>query len=383
MCNGLWLSRPVLEALHFVALGKGFLRYRNPRRRRAGGSRKAFNEQAWREAAASLGASWRPLGSGFCEIVLGDSRTRVFDNMSAIDDPVTLGILHDKPLTHRILREAGLPVPPHATFTLKDIAPAATFLAAADGTDCVVKPATGTGGGAGVATGIRTHGQLARAAAAAAVYSEQLLIERQVDGDNYRLLYLDGQLLDAYVRKFPSVVADGRSTVATLVRRANEERLTQGSGVSQALLTVDLDMRRTLAKQGLSLRSVPLAGATVRVKTAVNENAGSDNTTATALLSRAVVEEGSRAARALGARFVGVDIVTPDPRVPLAEAGGVILEVNGTPNLYFHYHKQDASFPAALHALSRLLGAELPKADRNGSVESQGVRFPKEVSRVC
>src|SRR5262245_55200693 len=74
MSLGLSLSRPVLETLHFGALGKGFLRYRNPRRRRAGGNRKAFNEQAWREAAASLGASWRPLGSGFCEIVLGDVR---------------------------------------------------------------------------------------------------------------------------------------------------------------------------------------------------------------------------------------------------------------------------------------------------------------------
>jgi cyanophycin synthetase len=379
MSHPLSLSRPVLEALHFIALGKGFLRYRNPRRRRAGGSRKAFNEQAWREAAVSLGASWRPLGSGFCEVVLGDRRTRVFDNMSAIDDPVTLGILHDKPLTHRILSEAGLRVPPHVAFTLKDIAPAAEFLQAA-GAECVVKPATGTGGGAGVATGIRTRWQLARAAAAAAVYSDHLLIEHQVEGDNYRLLYLDGVLLDAYVRKFPSVLADGRSSVAALVRQANEERLAQGSGVSQALLTVDLDMRRTIARQGLSLRSIPPAGTTVRVKTAVNENAGSDNTTVMGTLCRSVVEEGSRAARALGARFVGVDIVTPDPRLPLAEAGGVILEVNGTPNLYFHYHKQDASFPAALHALSRLFDVSLPREQADGDTRA---RFLKELSHAC
>ena len=374
------LSRAVLEGLHFVALGKGFLRYRNPRRRRAGGSRKAFNEQAWREAAASLGASWQPLGSGFCEIVSGDVRTRVFDNVSAIDDPVTLGILHDKPLTHRILSREGLSVPRHAVFTLKDLRPAAEFLAAAGGTECVVKPATGTGGGAGVATGIRTRWQLARAAAAAAVYSDQLLIEEQIEGDNYRLLYLDGELLDAYVRKFPAVVADGRSTVAALVRRANEQRLARGAGVSQALLTVDLDMRRTLAKQGLSLRSVPEAGTNVRLKTAVNENAGSDNTTVTDLLCPSVVADGSRAARALGARFIGIDLVTRDPTVPLAEAGGVILEANGTPNLYFHYHKQDASFPAAVHALARLLA---PRGDRPAAGRvGDAVRITKEISHV-
>src|SRR5205823_1628012 len=112
-------------------------------------------------------------------------------------------------------------------------------------------------------TGVRRRSHLALAAAAAAVYGDDLLIEEQLKGDNYRLLYLDGVLLDAYVRQPPTVVGDGRSTVARLVRRANSDRLSRGSGLSQVLLTIDLDMRRTLAKQGLSLRSVPPAGAVV------------------------------------------------------------------------------------------------------------------------
>jgi cyanophycin synthetase len=351
-CN----NRLVLEALHFIALGKGFLRYRNPRRKRAGGNRKAFNEQAWREAAASLGASWRPLGSGFCEIELDGVRTRVTDNMSAIDDPVTLGILHDKPLTHRILSDARVSVPKHVAFKLDDLRPAMAFLKSTSAY-CVVKPAAGTGGGAGVATGIRTNWQLARAAAAAAVYSDSLLIEEQVEGDNYRLLYLDGELLDGYVRKHPSVIGDGKSSVAALVGAANEERLAKVTGVSQQLLTVDMDMKRTLARQGLSLRSVPVAGQRVTIKTAINENSGSDNTTVTKQLCRSIVEDGSRAAKALGARFAGIDIVANDITIPLAESGGVVLEVNGTPNLYFHYHKADGSMPVAVHAMRRLLAA--------------------------
>lgn len=350
-----WLiNRLTLETLHFAALGKGFLRHRNPRRQRAGGNRRAFNEQAWRQAAARLGAAWRPLGGGYSEIALGGARTRVFDHVSAIDDPVTLAILHDKPLTHRILGQAGVCVPRHATFTLADLRPAVEFLGSAG--ECVVKPATGTGGGAGVAPGIRTAWQLARAAAAAAVYCDTLLIEQQIVGDNYRLLYLDGELVDAYVRRRPALFGDGRSTVAALVRRANKQRLAV-AGVSQQLITIDLDMRRTLAKQGLTPRSVPAAGAAVTLKTAVNENSGADNSTATHVLCKSVVDDCSRAVRALGARFAGVDVVTPDPGLPLAEAGGVVLEVNGTPNLYFHYHKLDGVCPVAVHALSRLLPA--------------------------
>src|SRR4029079_78555 len=150
--------------------------------------------------------------------------------------------------------------------------------------------AAGGGGGAGGAPGIRTNWQLARAAAAAAVYSDSLLIEEQVEGDNYRLLYLDGELLDAYVRKHPSVLGDGKSSVAVLVRAANEERLVKVTGVSQQLLTVDMDMKRTLARQGMSLRSVPAAGQRVTIKTAINENSGSDNSTVTKQLCRSIVE---------------------------------------------------------------------------------------------
>jgi hypothetical protein len=165
-------SRTTLAGLYFLALARGFLRHRNPRRRRAGGHRRAFYERAWREAAEGLGASWNSLGSGIGEVTLGGARTRVLDNTSGIDDPVTLAVLHDKPLTHRILRDHDLAVPRHATFSLKDLAPAVAFLASSrregpEGRECVVKPATGSGGGAGVATGIRTRWQLVRAAAAA------------------------------------------------------------------------------------------------------------------------------------------------------------------------------------------------------------------------
>ncbi len=116
-----FLSRVTVEGLYFLALVRGFLRYRNPRRRRANGHRKAFNEQAWREAAVGLGASWQPLGSGIAEITLNGVRTRVVDNMSALDDPVTLAVLHDKPLTHRILQAQGLAVPRHLSFSLRTL----------------------------------------------------------------------------------------------------------------------------------------------------------------------------------------------------------------------------------------------------------------------
>ena len=355
--TSVWQNRLLLKGLHLLALARAFRRYRNPRRRQSGAHLSAFYDWAWREAAADLGATYESLGGGIGEITRDGARVRVCENTSPIDDPVALAVAADKALTYRLLTAAGLPVPRHAVFRLDDAGPAAAFLRAGR-RDCVVKPAGGTGGGRGVTTGVRRPSHLARAAASAAVYNEELLIEEQAEGDNYRLLYLDGVLLDAFVRRAPSVVADGRATVARLIRRTNEERLRQGSGLSQVLLTIDLDMERTLARQGLSLQSVPVEGRVVTLKTVVNENQGKDNVTATSLLCDAIIADGARAARVTGVRLAGIDIITRDLNVPLSESGGVILEVNTPPNYYFHYHKSDGCFPLAATVLAQLLAEE-------------------------
>lgn len=351
-----WTHPLTVRGLYATAMAKAFLRYRNPRRKASGKHQTEFYEQTWREAAEELGGTWTRLGSDISEINIDGFRTRVVHNVSAIDDPVTLAILHDKPLTHRLLMAENLPVPPHAEFTLKTIDEAIEFLHATQ-RPCVVKPAGGTGGGRGVTTGIQTVAQLARASAVAAVYADELLIEQQIAGDNYRLLYLDGKLIDSFIRRLPTVVGDGKSSIARLIDQENERRLQTKAGISQVLLSHDMDLRRTLARQGLSLRSVPAARQEITIKYVVNENSGADNTTATHLFCKSILEDGARAVRALGVRFAGIDIVTTDPSVPLAESGGVILEVNGTPNLYYHYKKKDGVFPVAVHLLRKLISS--------------------------
>jgi D-alanine-D-alanine ligase-like ATP-grasp enzyme len=358
-----------LGGLRAIALAKGFLRYRDPCRREVWRHRVAFYDRAWREAAEQLGASWRTLDSGIHEIHLNGAAIRVCDNSSPIDDPVTLALVSDKPLTYRILEEQSLATPPHAVFTLKTISRAVEFLRASPG-PCVVKPARGTGGGRGITAGVRTRAQLSRAAAAAAIYCDDVLIELQISGDNYRLLYLDGELIDALVRRPPGVTGDGRSDVRRLVRLANEDRLRAGAAKSQVLLTIDPDMRRTLAQQKLSLRSVPAAGRLVTLKTVVNENCGDDNVGCIHTLSPAIIADCARAVRALRIRLAGVDVVTPDPSVPLEESAGVILEVNAPPNFYYHYHQRTGPVPVALHVLRRLLHVDSPPADVRQAIEA-------------
>ncbi len=335
------------------------LRWAVARRSRAAAEgrriRSEFYRDVWRKAAEQFGAEIRFLDDEVIEIQRGDFRTRVRQNETPLDDFVTLRVAGNKPLTYRLLREADLPIPEHARFSLASMQPAIEFLERRRG-DCVVKPAHDTGGGLGVITGVGSHRRLAHAAAAASVvFGSELLIEEQVPGDNYRLLYLDGRLVDAVVRGAPSVVGDGRSTVRELLDRSNEARLADGPTACQALLRADLDMRHTLAAQGLTLGSRPATGRSVKLKSVINDNCGWENRTATDALCQEVIDDGARAAAALGVRLAGVDIITADPSVPLCESRGIILEVNTSPGHHWHYHKCDGRFHVAALILETVL----------------------------
>src|SRR5436305_546351 len=86
----LWLHRLTIRGLYVIAMGKAFLRFRDPRRRAAGRHHAAFYERTWREAAAEIGATFTSLTSDIGQIDLDGVRTRVDGSVSAIDDPVTL-----------------------------------------------------------------------------------------------------------------------------------------------------------------------------------------------------------------------------------------------------------------------------------------------------
>ena len=290
-------------------------------------------EALWRDAALELGAEVVELPAGFLEIRRGERSTRVWKHWVMLDDIVTARLALEKALVHRLLADAGLPVPEHVEFSARDLAPARAFLERARGS-CVVKPVS-SAGGTGTTPGVRTPAQLQRAALRAGRRFDRLLIEAQAPGLEHRLLFLDGRLLDVLRRTPPAVTGDGRSSIGELIAAENERRLSAPGG-PRWHLTVDLDCVFALEHAGLSLSSVPADGVRVAVKTAINQNAPEDNESVMGELSEAIVREAALAASLVGVRLAGVDVITTDPTASLA-GRGIVLEVNATPGLHYHY----------------------------------------------
>jgi cyanophycin synthetase len=289
----------------------------------------------WADAAAELGAEMRILGGRFYEFTLNGVTARVSGQSTPLADPVSIRLANDKPLAADVLAREGIPLPPQVVVDGRGVGPAEAFLAAADG-PCIVKPASG-GGGHAVTGHVTTLFQLRAAVRLARTGSSHVVVEQMIEGEHYRFLLLDGRLLDVLRRRRPQVVGDGRSSIEELILTEYRRRLDADPGVAVKPFRFDLDCVYTLAHQGLQLDDVPGEGLAVDVKTATNFGGASESTTYRGPLADALVDEVRAAARAVGVRLAGVDVITRDPSVSLATAGGGVLEVNPVPGLMHHY----------------------------------------------
>jgi hypothetical protein len=309
----------------------------------------------WSDAARELGAEVEDPGAGVVEVRWGTTVARVREEIVELDDPRATARSFDKPLVHRLLRSAQVPVPDHLEIRPRDGRAARAFLA---GGRCVVKPARDTGVGAGVTGGVETPGQLRRALLGATAWGGGAMLERQVDGEVYRLLFLDGELLDVIRRRPPRVTGDGHASISRLITAENRRRLEARGRAGLWFLRVDYDSIFELARAGLSPKSVPGRGDSVMVKTTTSQNSSEENETVHAGISPELTAECARAADAVGLRLAGIDVVGPALDRSLSESGGAVIEVNAQPGLHHHYLVADpeVATPVAVPILRALLG---------------------------
>jgi len=288
----------------------------------------------WSTAAGRVGAEVVVRDSGFFAIERDGMRVWAYEQTPAANNVVAVLLAEDKSRVYGLLAAEGLTVPEHLEFRRSGLRSASQFLARAAAA-CVVKPATSSSG-FGVTSHVRTAADLRRAVWWSGRFGERLLIERQAEGDVYRVLVFDGDVIDVIRCRPPSVLGDGRSTIAQLVEAEYERRIQARGMAGVRPLAIDLDAVLTLRDEGRSPHDVPEAGAIVHVKTVTNQNRRADNEALATPLPAALIAAAQGAASALGLRLAGVDIVTVDPHSGLAGAAAII-DVNPRPGLWHHF----------------------------------------------
>ena len=304
-------------------------------RRRFQVLRNRFYDTLWRDAATTVDAEAMSLPNGIMQIKRGSLATFVKQSDIMLDNAVASRLLLNKALTYQWLSAKGLRTPRSVEFDLDTIHLAEKFLLGQPG-PVVVKPADGTGCGHGVTTQIATRTALHDAATHAAAFHPHLLVEEQLQGSSFRLLFLDGVFIDAVRRDPPTLTGNGKSSIRQLAREENDRRREGSELTALSPLIIDRECCNTLSMAGLTPASVLPEGECIGVKLAVNENAARENHVVRDEVHSEILDTCSRIARDFGIGFAGFDIMSNDISQPAEIGDTIFTEINTGPGIHHH-----------------------------------------------
>jgi len=242
-------------------------------------------------------------------------------------------IASDKRLTNQILSDLGLPVPRQMRVRgPNDAAEAAEQI----GFPVVVKPLDGNHG-KGVSINLTTAEQVRSAFETAAEFSSVVIVETFQEGNDYRIVVIDGKVRAVAQRVPGHVAGDGRHTIAELVEIVNQDPR-RGIGHEKVLTRLELDHQalRLLEQAGLSAESVLAEGQVFYLRSTGNLSTGGTSVDKTDVIhydNRIMAE---RAVKAISLDVGGVDYISPDITRSYKEAGGSIVEINAAPGFRMH-----------------------------------------------
>jgi len=320
----------------------------------------------WEEAASALSAEFEALTDSIWEVRRDGARTRIAHYVTEFDNPVTLRLAGDKALLYRLAGGTGISLPEHVVIGIDSVDEAQGLLARTGG-PCVVKPARDTASGLGITTYVGGRYQLEWAVALASIFCPEVLVESQVPGESYRLLFLNGRMIHAVRRRGTRVQADGIHTVQELAARARVGPL-------------DHFVERTLAAQGWAADAVPPNGTSVLLRglppgqSRTRELRTVYDEDATELIGPDLVAEVRTLVSRLGVSFAGIDVVTVDPSRSLT-GSGALIEINTTPGIHHHdVHRNGGQpFRVGEAVLSELLSCARPETTSRTRPDSPGM----------
>lgn len=290
------------------------------------------------EAARQRGIPVMRIGDGsLVQLGWGAAQTRLNATTTSKTSCVSVDIACDKWMTKMFLEEIGVPTPQgRRVWSPEEAVAAAEEL----GFPVVVKPMYGNHGN-GVFLSLETKEAVIEAFKKAQAINEEVLVEKQVLGSDYRLLVVGEEVVAAAHRIPACVVGDGTRTIAELVDAVNQDP-NRGTGHELPLtkLTLDAVSLAVLQEKGLSPASVPKAGEVVYLRRTANLSTGGTAEDVTDRVHPEIKAMAVRAARTIGLDIAGIDIVAQDITKPLAESGAMVIEVNASPGLRMHLYPQ-------------------------------------------
>jgi len=285
-------------------------------------------------AAETRGIPWLRLNDqSLVQLGHGKFQQRIQATVTSRTSHIAVELASDKEETNKILATLGLPVPKQE---LVHSEAQAVRAAQRIGFPVVTKPYNGNHG-RGISIRLTSDAEVAQGFAAAREHSRSVIVETFMEGDDHRLLVVNGELVAATRRTPGHVVGDGTHTVAQLIDSVNQDPR-RGVGHEKVLtrLEIDAQAQMMLSRAGLTVDSIPAPDRVVFLRSTANLSTGGTATDVTDVIHPDNREMAERAVRAIGLDVGGVDFLSKNITESYRAIGGGICEVNAAPGFRMH-----------------------------------------------
>jgi cyanophycin synthetase len=286
------------------------------------------------KAADARGIPWFRLNEqSLVQLGQGKFQQRIQATVTGRTSHIAVELASDKEETNKILGALGLPVPRQE---LVQSEPGAVRAARRIGFPVVTKPYNGNHG-RGISIRLTTDEEVIEGFRKAQEISRSVIVETFLEGDDHRLLVVNGELVAATRRTPGHVVGDGRHTIAQLVEIVNQDPR-RGVGHEKVLTRLQLDAQAEtmMARAGWSADSIPPADTVVYLRSTANLSTGGTATDVTDIIHPDNREMAVTAIRAIGLDVGGVDFLSTNIAASYRKIGGGICEVNAAPGFRMH-----------------------------------------------
>jgi GNAT-family acetyltransferase (TIGR03103 family) len=250
------------------------------------------------------------------------------ESLSEFTSAIAMCRCDDKRLTRRLVSDAGINVPRArlATFDEDDH----EFLTEVG--EVVVKPTRGEQG-KGITVGVTADNgpdELVAAVARAREEYPEVLIEQRVNGNDLRLVVIDGRVVAAALRMPPEIIGTGEHTVRDLIVAESRRRSAATGGESR--IPLDEITEATVIEAGWPLDDVLPQGTRLRVRRTANLHQGGTIHDVTTDVNPELCRVAVVAADAVGIPVTGIDLLVPD----VTGEEYAFIEANERPGLANH-----------------------------------------------
>jgi cyanophycin synthetase len=263
----------------------------------------------------------------------GKYQQRIQATVTGRTPHIAVELASDKEETNKILASLGLPVPKQELVQSEE---GALRAARRLGVPVVTKPFNGNHG-RGISIHLMTDDEVIEGFKAAREHSRSVIVENFLNGDDHRLLVVNGELVAATRRTPGHVIGDGNSAIAQLVEVVNADPR-RGVGHEKVLTRIELDAQATMMMErvGYTAASVPKADEIVYLRSTANLSTGGTATDVTDIIHPDNRDMAVRAIRAIGLDVGGVDFLSTNIAESYKSIGGGICEVNAAPGFRMH-----------------------------------------------